>query len=245
MFGNYRDASLPKLSKGQAVTRFMESFYGTDYHCIRDSLGNLHGALQGKIYDRTNQLITSGLINISPFPAGTHCFEINYHTDCISINGDGTYSAPLYAMKYQLDTIWMCSQELLNGCILNVQGTALKIDSMQFTIIPDNVVERDIHVKNDFAGVHNKFSALPEIMMAFPNPVTSNGFSFQTSIPVKSTRCFFELINAKGQITWQEQIMDNTGNIELPLSIPDGMYYLKLRSRDSVFCTSNLQISRR
>jgi len=244
VFGDYPNATLPVPLKGQAVTRILESLAGTDYHCTRDSLGHIRGYLQGKVFDKANNLITSGSIIISPFPVSVNCIDINYHPDCISIQQDGTYSAPLYAMKYNMGSIQVCSQIPLIGCVLNLSQGTLKIDSIQFTIHPDSIDEYDIHLKDNFSGVQQEIYTPAGILKIYPNPVTDHSFHYQVSIPVRSTRCFFELINIKGQVIWQTEIQNNTGILELPADIQEGLYHLKLSSREKAFCSSPLLLSR-
>ncbi|MBN1416437.1 MAG: T9SS type A sorting domain-containing protein [Bacteroidales bacterium] len=245
VFGNYRNAMLPCLLKGQFITRILESYYESDYHCVCDSLGNTKGILRGSIYDKEKNLITSGSFNLSPFPVYVHCAEGSYQTDGIDIQADGTYSTSLYNVKYAIGTIQICYLEMGGlGCQIYRPAGTLKIDSLEFIMRPDTTISRDLHLKDDFVGLKREIPGLATVMNIFPNPVIHYGFHYQVSIPVKSTQCFFELINAKGQVIWHTSIDNNTGDIILPSDIPGGLYYLHLRSKARTFCSSQLAIKR-
>ena len=254
VFGNYRNSIIPKPLKGQSIVSFL-TFYKTSpvvfYHCISDSTGHTQGTIHGHIYDKNNQLITKDTIAISPFDINCVCHDCigggpTQSADVIFINGDGTYSAKLYSLIYNLGFIRNCvySSCVCGGYYYYVKSNA-SITPLKLIIAPDTSINVDIHLTSDFVGVgiENVSSDLNEPLKIFPNPINDISFNYEISTPVKSTNCFINLINLEGQRIAQYCITDNSGELILPGNISNGTYLIQLQMNDKIYTSIKLIVA--
>jgi hypothetical protein len=246
VFGNYPGANIPKPQKGQSIIRLLETEMGTNYHCICDSSGKFSGNLMGKIYDKDNNVITTGSFNISPFPIYQQCMEGTLGTYGTDVKIDGTYSVNLYSMIYDMNSINICSKktETSNNCTYYVITDSVAINQLNFTILPDSTVEMDIHLLDDYVGVENIKINSPDILKIFPNPLDDDEIHYEITIPVRSTNCFIQLYNTNGQKIGYQKITDNRGELTLPLHISNGVYILQLWMNGKTYQSKQLIVNR-
>jgi hypothetical protein len=111
IFGSFKNSILPKLSNGQYIGRILVNYSQNNYYSIINADGKEDGKLQGKVYDKNNNLLKSGSFVISPFPKRRSCSAAlgSYGDDCIDINSDGTYSTNFFSLKYSITSIGVCT----------------------------------------------------------------------------------------------------------------------------------------
>jgi len=244
VFGNYRNSTIPKPSKGQSIIRILTLLAGTDYHCICDSSGNDSGILHGKIFDKENQIITTGSFSLSPFPVFVSCADESYSAAGFDISKDGIYSTSLYALKYKLNTIDFCDKNYIGtSCYFYSVKETLRIDSLNLTVNPGSSSEIDIHLLDDLTDNNENEMKTSGFFKVFPNPVYAGNFRYEISTPVKSTSCYVELLDMNGQIIWHHNIIENAGDIILPSNIANGLYILKIWMNKKVYHSMQLIVN--
>ena len=67
VFGNYPNSFLPVPENGLSITDLYQETSGSNFYCICDSTGKVAGTVHGYVYDKNNNLHTSGSISLSPF----------------------------------------------------------------------------------------------------------------------------------------------------------------------------------
>lgn len=223
VFGNYPNASIPKPSIGQSIIRILWEIEGTNYHCLIDSDGNRRGTITGKLYDNSNNLITSGSFFISSIPDYESGWD--YYTDnCFDVNLNGTYNTSLYSVIHNIDSIYLCNERFDDEYF---KANRVKIAPLNLVVRPDDIINIDIHLIDDLVEAKEIKIKKINVLEVFPNPI-NNYFNYKISIPVKSTNSILKLVNINGQNTWEGKIIDNTGTIHLPSNISHGIYFLQL-----------------
>jgi hypothetical protein len=244
IFGNYPNATLPIPSKDQYIGRICESIMGTNYHTVFNSSGKSTGTLYGKIYNKNNLLLSAGSFKIDPIPIKFACAEGSYQNNGFDVNGDGTFSASLHSSIYNFNTITSCSRHDRTDCVFYTEKDTLTLDNLQFSILPDSSIEMDIHLLDDYVSVKNIKINSPDILKISPNPVISSELQYEISLPIKSTNCFVQLYNSTGQKLWHQKIAENKGNLALPQSISNGVYFLQLCINGKTYQSKQLIVNR-
>ncbi len=236
VFGNYRNATIPKPRNGQSIVTFLtydQLVPQEVFHCLADSAGYAQGTIHGHIYNSENLLLSKGTFAISPFYGWDDYWSTYNLADTFMVNSDGTYSTKLYALNYHFGIINICS-----GYIVEESS---RIDSLNFTIEPDTAINLDIHLTGDY--FHNDINYIDnnyQIIKIFPNPVNGNIIQYEISTPVISTNCYIDLININGQEINRYSITDNNGELQLPTNISNGTYLLQLQMNGKVYSTTRI-----
>ena len=229
VYGNYPHAIIPAPSAGQSIVRILPSLYGTDYHCLSDSLDVVTGTLYGKIYDKENQPVTSGSFNISPFPVYLSCDDGSYGTNGFDVDEYGSYTTSLYSVIYQTDKIDVCSKNTgVPPCNYYTVDRIINIDSLHFTMLPGLSLEEDIYLKDDWVAFDEHKARNLNAISIFPNPVEQNCFHYEISMDNVPAQKSLQLRNTAGQLIWDRNINENTGDLVLPQRIGPGIYFLQL-----------------
>jgi hypothetical protein len=246
VFGDYPGALIPIPLEGQSIVRILPEIFGENYYCLRGSSGNEAGTIHGSVFDKENNRVTKGSFNLSPYPVKVGCFEDGYTINGFDVNEDGTYSAFLYAILYNLDSIQVCTHNWVGGgCDIYVSNGSLKMDSLQFIMYPDSSEEQDIHLLGDYSSIRDREQNTAAVLEIFPNPAFNGYFHYETGIPVKSAKCLIILFDSEGNRIWSYPVRENAGDIELPSGISDGMYILQARVNEKAIASAPLVIKRR
>jgi len=236
IFGNYRNATLPKLRHGQSIVSILE--YG-GFYCISkyqqlgipyDTSGT-SATLHGQLYDKHNQLL-------SHYTGPTLYFHVNWDGSGLDINSAGVYSKQVYAYNLRIDSLLYFTPDH--------QIHYAKISPVHVQMEPDSVVLADIHLLDSLFMGTKEAPVLPATLIkVYPDPLQgSSVFHYQISVPVKATRCMIELTNLKGQPVQSYSIREDTGDLSLPENLANGMYLLKLWMNDKVYGTVRLMVVR-
>lgn len=244
IYGNYKNSSIPKPLKGQGIKAFWTNGQMPFYHSLCDSSGNMQGTIKGHIYNRNNVLITSGSISINPYPiylSGT-CLDGHFDMDAIDIGSDGTYSCKFYSQNYSLNQIEIWSN--LNRCFYYKIGNS-KITPLDFSIYPDSSIDLDIHLLEDFTGINTMEAKSNELLKIFPNPIKGGSFQYEIGTPVKATHCRLDLIDMTGRKMKSYDIIENTGELQLPSTITNGTYLIQLQMNGKKLFSDQIIVSKK
>lgn len=245
VFGNYRNATIPKPRNGQSIVPGISNFQISPLlqemvNCIADSSGNTRGSIHGHVYNEFNKLITNVSLSINPFLAWSYCWCLNtsyIFPDTFIVNNDGSYSAKLLSLIYHFGTINICGN---NACgVIGIINNA-NIDSLNFTLEPDTSVLMDIHILSDFTDINTVMNNQNVIFRTSPNPLNSNTFNYEISTTDIPSNSFINLIQINGQEIMRYNINNNTGVLQLPENISNGTYLLQLNMNNAVFATTKI-----
>jgi hypothetical protein len=233
IFGDYPGSVVPKPNQGEYIARILPFIMGTDYHCL-GTPGSFAGILHGKIFDKENNPVQSGSFSLSPFPVYTWCPEEVVSTDGFDVQGDGSFTIWMWAIKYAINTISICRYELDPICAGKIYWTTgtLQIDSLQFDMHPDSSVEMNIHLLEDISGIRGEKRSPDNVLNIYPNPAFHGCFHYEIGIPVKSGKCCFVLFDSQGRSVWTNPVPGNAGDIDLPSGISGGIYFLQVRMNE-------------
>ena len=238
IYGNYKNSSLPKPTKDQGIKAFWINGNVPFYHSLCDSLGNMKGTIKGHIYNRDNVLITKGSININPYLAVN-----GYLTwDAIDIGGDGTYNFKLNSQIYDINKIDIYSYRYQSPYYWI--GSS-KITPLDFSIYPDSTIDLDIHLLENFTGIQKEVARSNDLFKIFPNPINGGSFHYETGIPVKATRCGLDLIDMTGRKMKSYEIVENSGELQLPSTISNGTYLLQLQMNGRKIFSEQIIVSKK
>lgn len=240
IFGNFKNATLNAPKTGESIASYFvfsdytRYNYGPYYENIfsidkssnlgiqNDSTG-MCGTLKGKIYDINNQVLTN--------------FTLSFYTKGIfgiTPSADGSYSVRVFSYKNRITQIFY--NEGSNRFTVDI--TPLELD-----VKPDTIIIADIHIQKITAIKEIKSDPVTTLQIS-PNPIKDLSFSYEISIPVKSSTSFIELINLNGQKIAQFPIAENKGKINLPANAINGMYTLQLFVNNKNYGTSKILIAR-
>jgi len=243
VFGNYRNSVIPAPPFGQSIIRILPTVYGTNYHCICDSLGSVIGNLHGRVFDKNNNLVTAGSFNINPYPFYISCEEGGYGTQGVDINADGSFSTDLYSLNYRIDSIGVCTKQSFDNCNYYKITNRIDIETFDFTMLPGLSVEQDIHLLDDFVDIPQSQANPVDVFSLFPNPVHQGNLNYEIMLPVKSANGVMKLFSASGQEIMNYPIPENRGTLVVPSEIPDGIYILQLWMNNSVCASRQIVVS--
>lgn len=239
VFGNYKNATLacPQIGKSIASyfvfdninmhnsTSIFSNVYSIDKSpslgVENDSTG-MCGTLKGKIYDQNNQLLinsshgllANGLFYFQPF-------------------SDGSYSVKAFSFKNRISKMYY--SEGYNNFIVDILP-------IEFNMIPDSVISVDIHIQK-ITTVNEIKSDPVSVLQVSPNPIKDLSFNYKTSIPVKSSVSYIELISLNGQKIARFPITENAGKIKLSTNTINGIYTLRLFVNNKNYGTSKIIIA--
>jgi hypothetical protein len=244
VFGDYPGALIPVPLEGQSIVRIFPDIMETNYYCLSNSSGSIMGTLHGRIYDKENNSIINGSFNLSSYPVQFNCADDSYQINGFDVNEDGTYSAFLFAVMYCQDSIQVCTHQPAGNCYIYAVSGSVKMDSLQFTMYPDSTVEQDIHLRGDYSSIPGQDQNMTGVLKIFPNPATNGYFHYEFGIPVKSAKCFFIVFDSGGHSVWTHPVKENSGDLEFPSGLPDGIYILQARMNERTIASAPLVIKR-
>ena len=246
IYGNYKNSSIPKPLKDQIIKALWTTGEVPFYHSLCDSTGNMMGTIKGHVYNRNNVLITKGSISINPYPIsiGEPCNQGNFTIQGIDISNKGTYSTKFYAQIYSINQLEICSN--LNQCYLSYYriGTS-KITPLDFSIYPDSTIDLDIHLLENFTGINTMEAKSNELLKIFPNPIKGGSFHYEIGTPVKATHCKMDLIDLTGRKIKSYDIIENSGELQLPSTITNGTYLIQLQMNGKKLFSDQIIVSKK
>jgi len=228
IFGNYRGALLPRPLEGQYIGRICERIMGTDYHSVFDSLGISTGTVYGKVYNKENKLLTSGYFCFDPIPISLYCREGGFSENGFEVSSNGTFSTSVNSLVYSFDKLVSCNKNVMASCVSYSEKDSLSVNPTQFILFPESSIEINIHLLDDYVTLNTIKLPPPIIFNLFPNSVGTNELHYEITLPVRSTRCSFQLFNINGQRLNTYQITDNQGILSLPAALANGKYFIQL-----------------
>jgi len=245
VFGNYSGAKIPKPLSGQSIIRIFESEMNSNHHCLINSNDKISGTITGKIYDKNNQLITSGSFNIDPFPVYRQCMDGSYGTHGTDVSFDGKFSINCYSQNYEMNSVNICGKRgEADNCLYYVITESVEIKPLQITLYPDSTIQIDIHLLEDYVSINKIKITEPDIIKIFPNPVSSSELQYEISVPVKSTNCIAKIYSLNGKEILISSIKQNRGSITLPTGIANGSYLFQLCLNGKVYKNQQFTIKR-
>jgi hypothetical protein len=247
VYGDYRNAFLSKPITGQSIKRILINSSDANYYCKCDSSDHCGGLLQGHIYDKNNNLITKGHFSLSPIPEHILCWDFmsGFGVHGIDINNDGTYSASLYSVIYNLSSIKNCiKRNCAPASYYYSVFDTVRIAPLNFAIEPDSTLELDIHLLDDFVGIKKVETTSVELLKIFPSPLANTSFYYEINVPVKSTSCDLDLLNISGQLLMKYKILENSGELNLPSDITNGIYFFQLHMNGKLYFSKQVIVDK-
>lgn len=224
VFGNFKNAKLfaPKIGESIAEYRNYSICKSPTLGSANDSTG-MCGTIKGRIYNSNNQLLLNStnqfnngnIFNFTPKP-------------------DGTYSARILSNKNQITQLYYYQGQNL---------FTVDIVPIDVSIKPDTVVIADIHILKITAIKEIKSDPVT-VFQIFPNPIKGLSFNYEVSVPVKSSNSYLELISISGQKIARFPVSDNKGKINLPATVTNGTYTVRLFVNNKNYGTSKILIAR-
>jgi hypothetical protein len=238
VFGNFKNATLACPQTGQSIASYFvfdnmdmynsskeSNVYSIDksptFGVENDSTG-MCGTLKGKIYDQNNQLLINSTHNFSTFPL------FNFEP-----SSDGSYSVRAFSFKNKISQMYY--SEGYNNFIVDILP-------IEYNMMPDSVITVDIHILKITAVDELKSDPVTTLQIS-PNPIKDLSFNYKTSIPVKSSASYIELISLSGQKIVRFPITENAGKINLPANTITGIYTLRLFVNNKNYGTSKIIIA--
>jgi len=207
---------LPAPKNGESIAEY-NGAYGLDksptINAQNDSVGMVMGTIQGSLYDEENNLVKSypyefygnGITAFKTDENGTFTTRVllnNYNITSICFDDDGDYN-----QNYKL----------------------VEINPVNVKYAADTVINADIHIKKIIAMRLKEINSDKiSVFKVFPNPLKDKSFSYETSIPVKSTCSYLEIADVSGKKIAQYPADEQKGFIRLPQSISKGTYFISL-----------------
>ena len=239
VFGDYRNATLACPVPGKSIGSYfvfnnMDMYGNTSTNLnvysidksptlgVENDSTGMCGTLKGNIYDQNGQLLVNS----------THYFSI-YGLFNFQPSSDGSYSVKAFSFKNRLSRMYY--NEGNNVFIADVLP-------IEYNMMPDSVITVDIHIQKITAVAKIKSDPVTLLEIS-PNPIKDLSFNFKTSIPVKSSASYIELISLSGQKIVQFPITENVGKINLPANTTNGIYTLRLLVNNKNYGTSKIIIA--
>ncbi|MCL2041809.1 MAG: T9SS type A sorting domain-containing protein [Bacteroidales bacterium] len=186
-----------------------------------NSISKMYGTLTGKIYDKDNQLVHSNdLMTFARFYSIYSPVPIE----------DGSYSIQVLANRLNRDYVYISDKKI-------------KIKPFTIDIEPDSIMEQDIYLLEDYTGIAEA-PAVPDFpIRIYPNPLSGGqALRYEVGTPVKSLECRMELVSMDGRTMFESKITDHTGTINLPQSLPNGMYIVNFKLNNKIHYSTRLII---
>lgn len=223
-FGNYPGSMIDSLQTGYSIAAiYRADFFVKDKSPTiglpNDTVGTC-AALQGYIFDKNNNPVTNGILIID---------------NPLLLQGNGRYITSVFS---RILSFWYL--ENFDG-----QGfRTVKIDPIQLNIEPDMLIEKDIHLLDDYVvkvedEMPDKNSSVDVIN--YPNPFNS-ATNFYVSIPssLKFDEMKIDIYDVNGQrISTLNSLRNNTlqwdGRGDNGKEISAGTYYYQLLLDHSIY----------
>jgi hypothetical protein len=167
------------------------------------------GTMQGIMYDMHGGVIGSSTL-----------ITMDYG---FSSSAQGGFSSRIFSRIYSWDTL--CYHEA------NLQYLPGPITPISYTMVPDSVINRDIHFLEPFlVGIKPQPKATSSALNIFPNPVrdavTVSYTSELTADPVNLT---LEIYDMKGQKMIRKDLESYIGVVTIPIDLISGIYIANLK----------------
>lgn len=223
IYGNYPGSTIDSLPSGYSIASILIPDYFVKDKSpsigFENDTSGTSGLLTGYMYDKRNYLITKGNFTIE---------------NPLIFQSNGKYLTSIYSNK----TVIYGMQN--NYTPYSQQG--FRIDTMKINMNPWEIIEKDIHVKDELVYVSERESC-PDYeinIINYPNPFNSST-NFFIKIPdkLKDKRGEIEIYNINGQLIrtipikgsgtvhWDGKNMNGS-------TMPSGIYYYRLNIDDQV-----------
>jgi len=225
IFGNYPNSVISKPKNGQSIALVGYAQYSKDKSptigFYNDTLG-MCGTVKGNIYDINNQLVSK------------RTFKLNYEFETSQY---GYYSTRLYSNYFGGYGIIYKVGAIYNFAL---------ITPISLIMEPDSVVDLDIFLLDSLlVGIHVLKQHEDFPIKLYPNPVSRNGsLNYTIDLPVKSLNSVIELKSIDGKVVSSTRILDNSGTIDLPSQLKDGMLIFNLWINNEIQYSTRIIVTR-
>jgi len=235
IFGNHQGAQVNAPLDGQSIGSAHGYVHLSDvYYYAKtneptigapNDMSKMYGTLTGKIYDKNNQLLSNDSM--------TFFYTIFQYQPPSYPNVpivDGSYSIKTLANRFSRNYVYISNKKI-------------KIKPFTIDIEPDSIMEQDIYLLEDYTGIAEA-PAVPDFpIRIYPNPLSGGqALRYEVGTPVKSLECRMELVSMDGRTMFESKITDHTGTINLPQSLPNGMYIVNFKLNNKIHYSTRLII---
>jgi len=233
IFGNHSGSQIKAPSEGQSIgyagynfEEFFRYYAKTNEPTIGapNDVSKMYGTLTGKVYDKNKQLVLNDSISfdLNAYPGYIHKY--------VDIDETGSYSIKVLANRLNRSHVYMADKEI-------------KITPFTIDVEPDAIMEQDIYLLEDYTGIAET-SATPDFpIRIYPNPLSGGqALRYEVGTPVKSLECRMELVSMDGRTIFESKITDHTGTVNLPQSLPNGMYIVNFKLNNKIHYSTRLII---
>lgn len=245
VFGNYRNASVPKPETGQWIRSIYFTSEYSYLYTIVDSNNAYEGSISGTVYDKNNNPASGGSIAITDIPFYAHDCDGAYFTDGTDINSDGSYSFSMYSMNYNIDTIYSCSKHTItcDPPFYYNKDKKVGITPVNFTVYPDSNQTIDIYLLEDIVSNKEREFDNRNNIFQLTNPC-SGELSYFITLPVLSMETSLSIFSMEGKLVYQHPINSKQGELSLPSELANGTYLVYLTINNITNVSSKLILAR-
>ena len=221
IFGNYKNAQVTSPKVGQSICGLWYTYVKDNtptLGVLNDDTG-IYGTLTGVVYDKYSMPVTNRRLSFG-YPVIT--------------SGNGSYSTRVLAQRNSFD-------ELFYSIAENIPTKYVKLDPVSYSMEPDSVIIRDIHLAGDLETGINE---VPEsnIFRLYPNPLNNTDqLHYEIDLPVKTAVCSLELLTVDGKLLLNKAIPESKGEIEMPPV--NGLVVVNLRMDNKIIATSRIIVN--
>ncbi|MDR2086431.1 MAG: T9SS type A sorting domain-containing protein [Dysgonamonadaceae bacterium] len=250
IFGNYTGALVRSPKEGESIAHVpylmtllndYTSFYYNKFIYSKQyaidptpGIGQLNdenvagGKLSARIHNLSDQPFSESRLSLKD--------EHYYSVIDLALQTDGLYSGDVYACKYYFDKLYPWEWPATVGW--NSGHDYWTINPVEFEIEQDTILTLDIYI-NRYVDIQ---TVKPEetVLRIISNPITENAFTYETTLPVKSSKSIIEIIGLNGQIIAQYPVSENKGKITLPSNIAKGIYHAALTVNRKRYATAKI-----
>ena len=247
VFGDYKNAILPKPEAGQSIVRIYTDLMGTKYYALANSHKGTIGEIKGIVYDKNNEPINGFYFSVCKYLAGIKTDEgSSYIINGTDVINNGAYSFNLHSMRYSFSTINILTKvnvSYFDPPYNYINKDTVSIKPVVFTVFPDSTQTVDIHLLEDVVSNKEVMSENKENIFTINNP-SSGELAYNMSIPVISSEPSLIIYNMAGNMVFQTKIHSVQNTIDLPSNITDGTYIVSLNINHKTYSSSKLIIKR-
>jgi len=221
IFGNYKNAQIPSPKVGQSICGLWYTYAKDNTPTIgalNDDTG-IYGTLTGVVYDKYLMPVVNRRLSFG-YPVNT--------------SANGSYSTRVLAQPNSFDELFYSIGE-------NVPTKYVKLDPVSYSMEPDSVIVRDIHLTGD---LETGLNDLPEnnIFRLYPNPMNKKDqLHYEIDLPVKTAGCSLDLLNVDGKLLLTKALSESKGEIEMPPVI--GVVVVNLRVDNKIIATARIIVN--
>jgi hypothetical protein len=236
IFGNYQGSQIKAPFEGQSIGCAGYDWFGSFRYYAKtneptmgapNDISKMYGTLKGKVYDKNNQLVLNDSISFARYNE-PYLPSIKYD----DIDEDGSYSTNVLANRLSKDYVYFSNKKI-------------KIKPIKIDIEPDAIYEQDIHLLEDYTGIKEISIIDNSPIRIYPNPLSGGQeLQYEVGVPVKSLDCRMEIISMDGRILFESKIANNTGSINLPHSLPNGVYIVNFKLNNKIQYATRLIVGK-